>query len=160
MAVKLFPHTEKPTEPVSHRAGMMTLPEDPASKADRSDGGRDIKIYGNVHFTPNDIAELRKLADSHPDLARQLANDRHSIAISNQRTERLGMIMAVIFGCVLIGGSSWTLVQLGWWQSIMFVAVLLGISHVLRTFLKGEFSDTSWFGKIMSSIPRQTDNAD
>ena len=48
-----------------------------------------------------------------------------------------------------LSGTAWTLVSLGWWQSIMFVASLLGISHVLRTVLKGEFSDTSWFGQIM-----------
>lgn len=113
-----------------------------------------VNIQGGLHLTSNDIAELRKLADSHPDLAKQLATDRHSEAVLRQNTERLGMVLAVVFGVALIGGTSLTLVQLGWWQSIMFVGALLGISHILRTILKGEFSETSWFGAILRNTPK------
>ncbi|MGR3509407.1 MAG: hypothetical protein ACU0CQ_00805 [Sulfitobacter sp.] len=139
---------------------MNKLPGESAKNTGSSGGRRSVNIYGNVNLSSNDIAELRKLADSHPELAQQIATDRRAIAISDQRTERLGMILAVVFGCALIGGTSWTLVNLGWWQSIMFVASLLGISHILRTFLKGEFSDTPWFGKIMSHSPKPGEKAD
>ncbi len=109
-----------------------------------------VNIYGDFYHHPNDISELRKLADSHPDLAKQIVADRRAQHQAEHRTERMGMVLAVVFGVVLISGASWTLVQLGWWQSLMFVACLLGISHVLRTILKGEFSDTSWFGSLIS----------
>jgi len=105
------------------------------------------------NYVANDISELRKLADDHPELAKQIVSDRSAQATLELNTERLGMILAVAFGIVLIAGTSVTLIQLGWWQSIMFVASLLGISHVLRTLLKGEFSDTSWFGKLMAGAP-------
>lgn len=130
---------------------MSKLPTNPGAHTSGSGGsGQHITIHGDVHYTPNDIAELKKLADDHPQLAAQIVSDRREQAISSQRTERLGMVLAVVFGVVLVAGTVWTLIGLGWWQSIMFVASLLGISHVLRTVLKGEFSDTSWFGQIMS----------
>ncbi len=140
---------------------MANLPRDPNSDAE--DGARgnnsgpsyDLTIQGDVHLTPNDIAELRKLADEHPELAAQIVNDRSKMAELENNTERLGMISAVLLGFALIVGTSYSLVQLGWWQSIMFVGALLGISHVLRTILKGEFSDTSWFGQIMTGRPKK-----
>ena len=131
----------------------MTTPPSKSNPNRRNKGANnstDVNIYGDLHYQANDIAELRKLADSHPDLAAQISADRHKEFIVAERTERLGMALAVVFGVVLILGTSWTLVKLGWWQSLMFVAALLGISHVLRTVLKGEFSDTSWFGKILT----------
>ena len=115
-----------------------------------------ISVHGDIYLQANDIAELRKLANEHPELAQQVVNDRRDVAIFEGRTERLGMVLAVIFGISLISGTSVTLVALGWWQSIMFVAALLGISHILRTFLKGEFSETSWFGRIMTSDLRES----
>ncbi|MYG28459.1 MAG: hypothetical protein F4213_20990 [Boseongicola sp. SB0677_bin_26] len=40
-------------------------------------------------------------------------------------------------------------VQLGWWQSIAFIFVMLALSHVLRTLMTGEWSDTSWIGQLL-----------
>lgn len=139
---------------------MTNPPLDPSSE--NEDGARsessgpsyELTIQGDVHYSPNDIAELRKLAESHPDLAKQVVKDRRDFVVLDNNTERLGMVLATVLGVVLIVGASVTLVKLGWWQSIMFVAALLGISHVLRTILKGEFSDTSWFGQIMTSKPK------
>lgn len=120
------------------------------ARSESSGPNFDVTIQGDVNLTPNDIAELRKLADNHPDLAEQIIKDRHQSLLLENNTERLGMVLAVLFGFALIIGTSYTLVQLGWWQSIMFVAALLGMSHVLRTILTREFSDTSWFGKLMT----------
>jgi len=78
--------------------------------------------------------------------------------VLENNTERLGMVLAVVLGVALILGTSWTLINLGWWQSIMFVAALLGISHILRTLLTGEFSDTSWFGRIMKGASKSKDD--
>lgn len=140
---------------------MTNLPRDPSFQ--NEDGARngssgpsyDVTIQGDVHLTPNDISELRKLADTHPDLAKQIVKDRREFVVLDNNTERLGMVLAVFLGFALVAGTSYTLVQLGWWQSIMFVGALLGISHVLRTILKGEFSDTSWFGQIMTGRPKK-----
>ena len=129
---------------------MSNPPINPSSsESGPEDNNRYLTIYGDVHYTPNELSELKKLADDHPELAARIVSNRSQEVLLSHRTERLGMLLAVAFGLVLISGTAWTLVSLGWWQSIMFVASLLGISHVLRTVLKGEFSDTSWFGQIM-----------
>lgn len=139
---------------------MTNLPGDPSSQSEEkarsasSSSSYEVTIQGDVHLTPNDIAELHKLADRHPELAKQIVKDRREFVVLNNNTERLGMILSVLLGFALIVGASYSLVRLGWWQSIMFVGALLGISHVLRTILKGEFSDTSWFGQIMTGRPR------
>ena len=130
------------------------------AKGENPDPTLGVVIQGDVHLTPNDIAELRKLADSHPDLAKQIVDDRREFVVIDNNTTRLGMILAIILGVALVIGTSYTLVKLGWWQSIMFVGALLGISHILRTLLKGEFSDTSWFGQIMSGRPKRTPDED
>ena len=134
------------------------------NSADRKDRGKkdqsghaQVIVEGDFHYSPNDIAELKKLADAHPDLAKVIVEDRREIAVMDQNTERLGIVVAAILAVSLIIGTSITLVQLGWWQSIMFVGALLGISHVLRTLLKGEFSETNWFGRIMSAAPKPKD---
>ena len=129
---------------------MSNPPINPSSsESGPEDNNRYLTIYGDVHYTPNELSELKKLADDHPELAARIVSNRSQEVLLSHRTERLGMLLAVAFGLVLISGTAWTLVSLGWWQSIMFVASLLSISHVLRTVLKGEFSDTSWFGQIM-----------
>ena len=63
---------------------MNKLPDKPAKNTGSSGGRRSVNIYGNVNLSSNDIAELRKLADSHPELAQQIATDRRVIAISDQ----------------------------------------------------------------------------
>ncbi len=143
---------------------MTQLPADPATENESGDdgdstpGGDAASIFiDQFHHHGNDIRALADMADRHPDLARQLIDNKHDEAIISANSERLGMILATVFGIALIAGTSWTLVALGWWQSIMFVASLLGISHVLRTLLKGEFSDTAWFSKILTRAPKTPD---
>jgi len=41
-----------------------------SSQGKKPNSTHDVIIQGDVHLTPNDIAELRKLTDSHPDLAK------------------------------------------------------------------------------------------
>lgn len=125
--------------------------KNPGPSGGEGDDSRHITVHGDIHVAGNDIAELRRLADSHPELAQQVVADRMNSSIIESNTERLGMVLAVILGVTLIGGAAYTFASLGWWQSMMFIGVLLGISHVLRTLLKGEFSDTGWFSQILGA---------
>ncbi len=135
---------------------MARLPAD--SRPDDSGGsagngaGQSVNIQ-NFHYENNDIDALKRMADDHPELADKLVDNRMREVAIMANSECLGMFMATILGISLVGGMSWTLVSLGWWQSLMFVAALRGISHILRTLLKGEFSDTSWFGRILTRTP-------
>ncbi len=103
---------------------------------------------------------MKKLADNHPELADKITNDRLKIVLIEHNTERFGIFFASVVAIVLVIAAAFTLVELGWWQSFMFVAILLGVSHVLRTILKGEFSDTSWFGRMLGGKPGKDRNTD
>lgn len=134
----------------------MTLPSNPLQPGSGDSDGKGEGTAPQVnieHFHQNDIQALAQMAKHNPELANKIADYQHQQAIIYANSERLGMVMATVLGVTLVVGASWTFVGLGWWQSIMFVGIFLGISHVLRTLLKGEFSDTSWFSKILTRAP-------
>lgn len=131
---------------------MTKLPDNPGSPSPDEDGrSLQFNIHGDLHYTPNDIAELRRLANEHPDLAKAVVSGRHDLAVREENTVRLGMVVTASLATVIVLVAGFTFVGLGWWQSICFVAALIGVSHILRTVLKGEFSDTSWFAKFLSA---------
>ena len=120
---------------------MAKPPDKPGSQKTGSEKTNyELHIFGDFHYQANDLAELKKLADAHPDLAKHVVEDRHKEFILKQNSERLGMILASVVGVSLILGVVWAMVDLGWWQSIMLVASLLGISHVLRVILRRGFN--------------------
>jgi len=107
----------------------------------------------HVHFQPNNVAEIGLLADRHPELAAQIVTNDAAKSERENGSFRLGMIITGTVAISAIGFSAWALISMGVWQALALVATLLGISHVLRTILKGEWSDTSWFGKMLGAKP-------
>jgi hypothetical protein len=113
------------------------------------EGGVNLNIE-NFHYTANELAELRRIAERNPELADKLVDHKERAEIREDKSFRLGLICASTIAIVLFGGVCYTIVQLGVWQSIVFVAAMLALSHILRSVLTGEWSDTSWFGKMIS----------
>jgi len=107
----------------------------------------------NVHFQPNNLAEIASLADRHPELAAKIVDNDNAKNIRETRSFMLGMVVTGLVAISVVGFATWALVSLGWWQSLMLIGVLLGVSHVLRTILKGEWSDTSWLAKLLGVKP-------
>ena len=84
---------------------MSNPPINPSSsESGPEDNNRYLTIYGDVHYTPNELSELKKLADDHPELAARIVSNRSQEVLLSHRTERLGMLLAVAFGLVLISG--------------------------------------------------------
>ncbi len=96
------------------------------------------------------LAELRRLCETSPELAHKIIDNEERQAIREARSEMLGIVIAGVPAVAMIGAGAYVLVRIGWWQAIVLVVVFLGVSHVLRAVLKGEFSDTSWFGRFLS----------
>lgn len=63
---------------------------------------------------------------------------------------RLGLIVTAVLAAVILGGTAYIVVNVGWWQTIAFIFGMLGVSHLLRVILTGEWSDTSWLGRLLS----------
>ena len=107
-------------------------------------------LYVNtLNYNANDLTELRKLSDSNPELAHKIVDNQDRRNQREANSYRIALMVAGFVALALVAGGSFVLVGLGWIQTISFVLVLLGVSHVINTVLKGEFSDTSWFGAFI-----------
>lgn len=113
------------------------------------DGGRHLYV-DTLNYRANDLTELRKLAETNPDIAKQVLDLQDWKDRRKERSYRLGLVFTSLIAISILACGTYLLVNVGVWTTVAFVSVLLGISHVVRSILKGEFSETSWFGKIIS----------
>lgn len=127
---------------------------DPAqvdSSGEKTQRGAALNItIDTLHYQGNDIAELRKLAAQDPELARAVVAGRDKADRREHVSARLGMVLAGMLAIAAISGGVFIIVAIGWFQALVFVSVLLGGGHLLRVLLKGEWSETSWFGSILT----------
>jgi hypothetical protein len=100
---------------------------------------------------------LRRLSETNPDLANKIVDHQENRDIRGEKSYRIALCVAGVLAITIVAGGSFVLVALGIWQAITFVLVLLGGSHILRAVLKGEFSNTSWFGSFLSSTKKDDD---
>ncbi|WP_141246486.1 hypothetical protein [Actibacterium ureilyticum] len=114
----------------------------------------------NFHYSPNSISELRRLAESNPELAEKIVDSQDRVARLYSISEWIGMVVSAVLGLSIIAGFVSMVVNLGWWQSLAFVLLMLATSHLLRTVLTGEWSETSWLGPIFkaSGFPKSDDS--
>jgi hypothetical protein len=131
----------------------------PASRSGRTSGGQYLSIE-NFHYTTNDLTELRKLAEVNAELAHKVVESQTKATTMRETSERIGIVVAGTLAMTAVVGFVVFVVKLGWWQSIVFVLVLLGISHVLRTILTGKWSETSWFGAFLKARGGRSDSPD
>ena len=48
----------------------------------------------------------------------------------------------------------------GFWTTLFAVALILAVALLIRVILTGEWSDTSWFGKLIDSLARALGSVD
>lgn len=123
--------------------------------AERGNGARhgDVRaLYvENLHYHTNDIAELRRLAEVDPGLAREVLAANRDAMRRMDGSFRLGIVVTASLASLLVVGTVYVIVNIGWWQAVIFTAAVLGISHLLRVILTGEWSDTSWFTRLFGA---------
>lgn len=68
---------------------------------------------------------------------------------------RIGVIATTAVALALIVGTCWIVIKLGWWQSFIFIFCMLAAGHFLRVVLTGEWSDTSWIGKLVGLVTKK-----
>lgn len=141
----------------------MNNDEKPNSLPAGSDGDLDgIKSLSVdvFNYNPNSLTELRKIAESNPDLASKIVDSQTKGMKWANISEWFGIAVAGALGLTAILGFVAIVVKLGWWQSVAFLALLLCVSHVMRTLLTGEWSDTSWFGQFLKKSGAPPDKDD
>lgn len=116
----------------------------------RRDGGS--FIIGQLHFHGNDLAELRKIAEINPDLAHKIVDQRDNEDAREHGSYRIGLIVAGVLLVSLVSAAAAILIYGGIFETIAAVVVILAGAALIRVVLTGEWSDTSWFGKLLSAV--------
>jgi hypothetical protein len=123
------------------------------SEGDGQNGGGFSLFIKDFHYKANDLTELRKIAEQDPALAKQIVETRDGMHRRENNSTLVGMVLASVVAISLIGGSVTALVLLGWWQAIVFASGLMFASHFLRVLMTGQWSETSWIGKLFKVTP-------
>ncbi|MBZ8133919.1 hypothetical protein [Afifella sp. IM 167] len=141
------------------------LPEKPDSadqgddEARSRDGDRYLAI-GTLHLHGNDLAELRKIASENPALAERIIEQRdHEDARANA-SYRFGVVSSLILLAMALASFTFILVWAGLLATIGLALATLAIAVLIRVVLTGEWSDTSWFGKVVKALARLLGSAD
>lgn len=131
-------------------SGDDNLPDDPSSGAR---GGSPRAIYiDSLHYHPNDLTEIRRIAESNPDLAMSIVDGNREANQLATGSYRLGLIVAGGLACLLVSGFVFVAVKVGFLAALGYIAVILASGHFLRVALTGEWSDTSWVGRILDVL--------
>ena len=134
-----------------------TLPQNPDkpssqnNESGRSQGDRFLAI-NHLHYHANDISELRKLAEVDPTLAEKVIDQRDK---ENERivgSYNLAVIATSVLLAFILGCGTLLIVFAGLLKTMAAIALVLACALFIRAVLTGQWSDTSWFGKLLSAI--------
>lgn len=117
----------------------------------RREGGRFIAIK-DFHYHANDIAELRKLAEVDALLADKIVEQRDREHAREKASYNFGMLCTVgLLGMVLLAFTC-LLIFTGLLATMVAIGGILAVALLVRVILTGEWSDTTWFGKLLNAI--------
>lgn len=125
---------------------------------DRPDGERDagresrIVHIDNLHLHSNDIDALRRLAETDPELAHIVVQQKDLFHRRGHASYRFGIIAACALLLGMLLAFSYILVNLGIILSLVLVACIVAAALFIRVILTGEWSDTSVVGQIVNGI--------
>ncbi|MES5097094.1 hypothetical protein ABUK73_02565 [Agrobacterium sp. BA1120] len=119
----------------------------------RRDGGRFLAI-NNLHYHANDISELRKLAELDPLLAEKIIEQRDRESARITASYNFGLLCTIILLITLLVAVVSLLIFLGILETMVAIVAILALALLVKVILTGEWSETSWFGKIISVIIR------
>lgn len=118
-----------------------------------SGGGKTLIIEG-YHNYESDIRGLAELSRSNPALAQQLLDNEDAADRRSHGSHRLGLFTALLLVGILVYGVVEILTSFGIVASIAFILFMIALAAVIRVVLTGEWSDTSWMGKVILGILR------
>ncbi len=124
---------------------------DKDNKDGRRDGGRFLAI-NHLHYHANDISELRKLAEVDPLLADKVVDQRDRESARVTASYNFGLLCTIVLLAMLLIATVVLLVFLGVFETLIAIAAILALALLVRVILTGEWSDTSWFGKLVNIV--------
>lgn len=125
-------------------------PNDPPPE--RRSGG--ILNIGQFHYHGSDLAELRKLAEVDPSLASKVVDQRDAEDGRANASYRFGIAASAVLVLGVVAAFAVILIFAGPIESAVVIGGILAVALLIRVILTGEWSDTSWFGKMMVSLAK------
>jgi len=130
------------------------LPDENNKKSNAGDGGSRILNIGNLHYHGSDLHELRKIAETNAELAAKIVEQRDKEDQRANGSYRLGIIGSLILLIVIVVSVSFVLVHIGVAATLGLMGVVLAAALLIRVVLTGEWSETSWFGRMVIALAR------
>ncbi|WP_128292608.1 MULTISPECIES: hypothetical protein [Afifella] len=140
------------------------LPERPDSSNRKGEeggsraGDRYLAI-GSLHLHGNDLAELRKIASENPALAEKIVDQRDREDARANASYRFGIVASLILIAMALSSLTFILVWAGLLATIGLALATLAIAVLIRVVLTGEWSETSWFGRVVNALARMLGSA-
>ena len=103
----------------------------------------------NLHLHANDLHALSKIAESDPELANKIVDQRDNEDRRYNTSYRFGVGASAVLVSVVVLSFTMTLINLGVWATLGLVRLALAIALLVRVILTGEWSETTWFGKFV-----------
>ncbi len=135
----------------------MTKP--PSRKPDDSDGNPEDKNtqilnVNELHHHPSELKELRKLAEVDPALAYRVLDAEEEKDRRFNTSYRFGLVSTAVLLLVTVCAMLFAIVHEGLFSTFLLIGLILSLALLIRVILTGRWSETTWFGKIVSSITK------
>ena len=131
----------------------IILPSDePEKSEDGRPRGDNFLAIGHVHLYANDIAELRRLAEVNPDLAEKVIEQRDRENARIVGSYKLGLISSIVLLGLVLTAFTLMVIFRGIFETIVGIGFILATALLVRVVLTGEWSETSWVGKIVNAL--------
>jgi hypothetical protein len=122
-----------------------------SDESGRGNNGRFFAI-GQFHYHANDLSELRKLAEVDAVLAEKVVEQRDRESARLTASYNFGLLCAIVLLALILVCFTCMLVFAGLLATATVVVLILAVSLLVRVILTGEWSDTSWFGKMVNLL--------
>lgn len=130
-----------------------------SSDSKREQGINQSLAIQELHLHGNDLDALRRLAEANPELAHKVVDNNDAQHRRAGRSNIIGMIVAGTLLVAILAAVVISVIFLGVVQCIALVLVLLGCAFTLRVLLTGEWSETSWLGRIIGGAAHKEDSS-
>jgi hypothetical protein len=125
-----------------------------AEPSEEENASSQILNIDNLHYHGNDIRELTKLAKVNPELAEKVIKQRDNANSRHHSSYRFGLGASIALVGGVLASVSYLMVNLGILATFAAVGLILAVALLIRVVLTGNWSDTTWFGKVVQALAK------
>lgn len=121
---------------------------------DRDGGSSNTLHIETYNAAPNDLEQLRKIAETDPVLARHIVDQKDKEHARETGSERLGIVVTATLLALVLLIVLLLILNGGFWTLLAGTGVIIALAVLVRVVITGEWSDASWIGKMVAAITR------